>query len=419
MMKKFDRYIMVLVTIVALVGSGCDRLMEEAPVRPAPEAPPTPINLVVQVNDRALDLSWEIADSSAVTGFRIYRADSEESEFYLFDSASDYVKTVTSLPFGQPLRFRVTAVSTTGVEGLPSEEVIAIAGLLSIVLDGGDEYTSDRDVSVRVNAPAPAVYLELSEDPAFAGTPVEPFAISMSFELSDGDGIKTVHARITFADGSVSGGTVSDDIELDTRATIDSVWFSPIGQLFLDGDTIEFYLDAQGELGGTASVAILGAPRIDLLDDGAAPDAAVDDGVYSAYYIVPAAQSVTDGAVSGSFRDLAGNAASAVQSPEQLNIGAVVAPESVLLAVALADSVYAHLTWTENDDDDFASYHMYRSVAPGIDVSADHLRIAIINSRSTLTYDDYLPDSGVFYYRIFVFDTQGLSAGSNEVVVIR
>ena len=115
---------------------------------------------------------------------------------------------------------------------------------MSIVLDGGSEYAGDRSVSVQLNAPGQVIYVELSEDPVFAGAVVEPFAPFMAFELSQGDGLKTVYARLTFADGTVAGEIVSDDIVLDTQATTDSVSFSPTGQIFSAGDSIAFFLAA-------------------------------------------------------------------------------------------------------------------------------------------------------------------------------
>jgi fibronectin type 3 domain-containing protein len=418
-MSKLFRHILVLAMIAAMTGFGCDDWPGKDSVRPAPEAPPAPINLAAQVSDRSLDLSWEMLDSSAVASFRIYQADDPVAEFHLVGSTSDYTMTVIGLPFDQPLRFRVTAVSPTGIEGTPSAEVTAVAGLLSLVLDGGDEYTRDLNVSVRINVPGSATYVEMCEDPQLAGAVIEPFATLMTCELSRGDGVKTVYARITFADGSVAAEIISDDIELDTEARIGSVSFSPSGQVLTTDDIISFFLDANGELGGTASVSIPGASRIDLSDDGVAPDVTADDGIYSAHYIVPVALSVFESVVTGSFRDAAGNAATATQSVERLTIETSTPPDPIILAVALADSVYAHMTWTESTDDDFGSYRIYRSISPGLNASADHLRIAIISQRNTVSYDDYLPDSGVYYYRIFVFDTQGLSAGSNEVVVTR
>ena len=420
MMTRYGRYILVLVMITLVVCSGCDRWPSNDPELPAPEAPPTPINLVAHINDRSLDLSWEVSDSSNVDGFRIYRADSEDADFYLFDSASDYVKTVSGLAYGQPLRFQVTAISSIGIEGLPSDEVTAIAGLLSLILDGGNEYTNDRDVSVLLSVPGNAIYLELSEDPSFADALVQSFTANTMFELSEGDGNKIVYARITYADGLVSDGMVSDDIELDTEATIDSVTFSPTGQVLMAGDTISFFLDAHGELGGTATVSIPGTPNIDLYDDGTTPDVTADDGFYSANYIVPSALNIFDGEVDGNFQDVAGNIATTVSAVEQLNIGVSTPPEAVTLAGGLIDTATVRLTWTQSDDDDFASYRICRSDSTGtITTDIDSLRIAIITQRNVLSYDDYLISTGTYYYRIFVIDTQGESAGSNEVAVTR
>jgi hypothetical protein len=91
----------------------------------------------------------------------------------------------------------------------------------------------------------------------------------------------------------------------------------------------------------------------------------------------------------------------------------------VILAVGLTDSTTAHLSWTVNTDEDFASYRVYRSVSPGIDVGDDFLMVAIITGQATTEYDDFISGSFTYYYRVFVFDTEDLTAGSNEVVITR
>jgi hypothetical protein len=72
-----------------------------------------------------------------------------------------------------------------------------------------------------------------------------------------------------------------------------------------------------------------------------------------------------------------------------------------------------------NTDGDFASYRLYRSVSPGIDVSDDFLMVAIITDQATTEYDDYISGSSTYYYRVFVFDTEDLTAASNEVMITR
>lgn len=72
------------------------------------------------------------------------------------------------------------------------------------------------------------------------------------------------------------------------------------------------------------------------------------------------------------------------------------------------------LGWSQNTDDDFESYRIYRSESSPVDTT--QAPVTIINAQSTTSYEDTNLDSGVsYFYRVFVFDTGGLSAGSNEV----
>jgi len=89
-------------------------------------------------------------------------------------------------------------------------------------------------------------------------------------------------------------------------------------------------------------------------------------------------------------------------------------PTEVKLA-ARSDTTASILSWTTNNDDDFSSYQIYRSAEAGIDTTNGRL-LTIINERSTTTFTDVRPDTTtVFYYKIFVYDKQGLATGSNEV----
>ncbi len=412
---------LMAIAVVALLWlTGCDRhIASRDPVRSLPGRPPAPVNLSAQINDRSITVSWEVSDSTAVARFYVYRADAEEGDFRLLDSTADFSLLITGLPFDRAVWLRVSAVGSTGMEGTASEAVSVRAGLLSMIIEDDDEYTNLRDVYILLSVPAPAAYVELSEDVQFGDAIPRQYHSTMTFELSPGDGEKTVYARVTFEDGSIAGEIISDTIVLDTEAYIDSVFFAPAAQIFAAADTIFFYVAASGETGGEAAVSFPGAPAVSLRDDGAGGDTAADDGLYSALYIVPIGLSVADGEVTGSFIDAAGNSAVQAQAAQQLNIQTSTPPTAVTLAVGLVDSTTAHLTWTRSEDEDFASYRIYRSDTSDINVDADSLTITILTSRSTVSHDDYLSSSGTYYYRIFVFDAQELSSGSNEVVVTR
>ena len=91
----------------------------------------------------------------------------------------------------------------------------------------------------------------------------------------------------------------------------------------------------------------------------------------------------------------------------------------MVLAAALASDTTIHLTWSRSEADDFESYRLYRSTSPLPDPPGEDLLISFVNGRTTDSYDDFVPDPGTYYYRIYVFDTQGLSAASNQVEITR
>ncbi|MBI3922547.1 MAG: DNRLRE domain-containing protein, partial [Armatimonadetes bacterium] len=72
------------------------------------------------------------------------------------------------------------------------------------------------------------------------------------------------------------------------------------------------------------------------------------------------------------------------------------------------------LSWSQNGDADFQSYKLYRSTTPGV-TEASTLVSSIQNQASCAFTDTGLTATTAVYYRVFVFDTGGLSSGSNEV----
>lgn len=87
-------------------------------------------------------------------------------------------------------------------------------------------------------------------------------------------------------------------------------------------------------------------------------------------------------------------------------------PDSVELFVIAEPDTTARLTWTVSKEDDFEHYRVFVKGTTGVD-SSDEL-IALISNRSTDNYSYKAPDTGQFFFRVFVYDKHGLSAGSNE-----
>jgi fibronectin type 3 domain-containing protein len=90
-------------------------------------------------------------------------------------------------------------------------------------------------------------------------------------------------------------------------------------------------------------------------------------------------------------------------------------PDSVVLATPQALQAMAlRLSWSRNWDTDFDSYRIYRSETANVDSTLTP--IAIINNQTTTSFDDTQLESNTrYFYRVFVFDSEGLSSGSNEV----
>ncbi len=96
-------------------------------------------------------------------------------------------------------------------------------------------------------------------------------------------------------------------------------------------------------------------------------------------------------------------------------------PEDAPTAVTIftpfvQDNGSVQVTWTRNDDSDFASYRLFRAEQANVDLSST-LR-AIFSDRRDLEFiDTEVTDGVTYFYKIFSFDQSGLSTPSNEVSV--
>ncbi|MFQ5628689.1 MAG: fibronectin type III domain-containing protein [bacterium] len=89
-------------------------------------------------------------------------------------------------------------------------------------------------------------------------------------------------------------------------------------------------------------------------------------------------------------------------------------PPAVVLSQPVQQSNSLSLSWTPSVAPDFANYRLFRSATSPVDTSV--APIVIINTSNTTGYRDSSTQPDVeYFYRLFVFDKFGLSAGSNEV----
>ncbi|MBW2703233.1 MAG: SUMF1/EgtB/PvdO family nonheme iron enzyme [Deltaproteobacteria bacterium] len=72
------------------------------------------------------------------------------------------------------------------------------------------------------------------------------------------------------------------------------------------------------------------------------------------------------------------------------------------------------LSWTQNTDEDFDRYELYRSESPGVTI-LDTLVLGATDSITTIHTDGGLNAYQEYFYRLWVYNTAGESIASNEV----
>ncbi len=406
------KYFGIITLVLLLAAGGCNRTFDSGdPDFTLPDRPPVPQGLKLFHLEDGVQLTWQISDTGVVDYFRVYNAEGEDGEFILLDTTADFSLDITTLNVGQTYSFAVAAIDTLGIESERSLAVSTRQGVTSMSINDYDIFTNSRDVDIRFIFPVTPALVLVSEDENLAGAVWRNYSQNIQFTLSSGDGTKEVFARLRFGDGSETAETLSDDIILDTRAFIDSTWFTADTSHPATGDTIYFYVDA-GETGGTAYIGFPGLNRLDLFDDGSLGDDTPNDGVYSRRFVIPVNLEVDNGLVTGHFSDEAGNTASSVSGLVRLNI--IIPADPVVLRAVTESSSRIRLDWNTTDRSDFASYRIYRDISTGVDESSE--LVTLITSPITATYTDQdLDDNQAYYYKLYVYVNDGLLISSDEV----
>jgi len=402
-----------LLTALALVS--CSRQIPE-PVSPPKDepVPPTPTNLTARVGDHFVVLSWSVSDTSTISFYRVYTADSTASDYSLLAEVNQTTYTASDLANGAVHYFKVSSVNRSRFEGYLSSAVMAVPNLYQIIINDGDSHTNSRSVTLRLVAPIGTQYVQISDDSSFIDAPWENYASPRSWLLPLGDGPATVYSRFRDLSDHITAGYYSDAITLDTQAFIDSVTFSPAGHPFSVGDQVHFKVFAV-EPEGQASIMV-GQNLIsaNLYDDGTRGDAVANDGVYETNYIINGSSDFENAAVFGDFTDIAGNSAQQARALNDISVRR--APDAVsIYSIAGVNGRYDRLQidWTRSTAGDFAQYRIYRSQSAGVD-STDYLAGTITSSATNSLLDTGLAANTVFYYKVYVLDNTGLWTGSNE-----
>jgi len=206
----------LIITLAAICLLSCNREIPYPITNPTvPEAPPVPSNLVVAVGDGMLQLRWTIADTAAVAGYNIYQADSLAGDFQYIDSTLDRAYLDQPLQNGRPYFYRVAAFDAKNLEGHKSSAAVGVPNQYSLIINGGAESTSSRDVTLTLVAPSSTALMKLANSADLSGSAWEHYAPSRDWLLTAGAGGKTVYATIRDGDGNETIESISDDIALE------------------------------------------------------------------------------------------------------------------------------------------------------------------------------------------------------------
>jgi fibronectin type 3 domain-containing protein len=406
---------------VAVLWAGCskdhdlDKVTNPADPGQTGLTPPVPVGVQGTLFSRTVELTWRLSDSTnvaQVSHYRIYRAESLGQRI-LTDSTDTPPALITGLDNGSFYRFQVSTVMNNGLESGLSNAITASPASFGIVIAGGREVTNSQIVTIELQAPAGTQGVRLSNTPDLTEASVQPFTAVRNWEMTPGDGPKTVYAELIDAQGNVSR-VVNDSIILDTRAEITSVTFSPSETT--PGATVHFRLDA-GEFRGIAQVRVGdGGFLVRLRDDGEEGDAIADDGIYERDYLLEQTTELFQVLVTGLFTDSAGNSAEPRVAPGRLTVHAD--PDPVTLsAPTSAEPRELTLRWSQAADPTrFNSYRLYRDLVPGVATSQTRLLLTEQFTRTQTSFTDTgLDPTRTYYYVVELVDRIGNTVPSNEV----
>jgi hypothetical protein len=418
--SHFGKGVLIFSLIISLAALSCDKKPTGITTFTPSNFPTTPDNIRVVVGDKIVVFEWSFSDTSfSIQKFNIYRATSSPANFSLVNSSTTSSFEDRAVQNNVIYYYQVSAVDQEGFEGKRSEAIAAQPGQFSLVIDDGADFTNETSVNLSISASTGLKSMLLSNDSSFANASLKDFSKSTPWSLLFGDGVKTVYAKFQDESGKMTTLPVKDSIFLDTQAIISAVTENTGGAQKVAGDTIHITLISQEPFGQAQASVENGPENLLLFDNGTNGDVLANDGIYELDYIVPQNLDVFEARILGSFTDRVNNRAVDVFSSTRITIKHPPKPVTLFSPVLDFDSggqIGLKLSWTESEDKgDFASYLIYRSLAPNVIPETATLLTSITSQKDVSFLDQTVVRNNDYYYRIFVSDLTGLSAGSNEV----
>ncbi|RQW04104.1 hypothetical protein EH222_11560, partial [candidate division KSB1 bacterium] len=215
-----------------------------------------PTDISVKLGMGRAFLQWRYEMTDDFKEFRIYRKDGEEGLFNRIVSTTNTFYADTMLVNGQVYSYEIAAVDRAGFEGSHSRAISIIPSIYSLLIEDGAEATNKTSVSLRITAPTNTAFMMLANDSAFQFANWESFAETRAWQLSQGDGLKTIHAKFRDDNDYETQLPVRASITLDTFAHIYSLQHDGTGRVLGENDVLHISMHTSDKF-GNATVSVI------------------------------------------------------------------------------------------------------------------------------------------------------------------
>jgi len=403
---------MLTAVFLALVWFGC----EDKPVILSEDVPniPQPMNLSAVIGTTGVTLDWDYDAGFNYDGFDIFRSEDDQQTWNRLAKVSVPPYVDSTVRTGFPYWYQVSGIDPSGLIGPPSAPLPVFPSIFEVLINGGADFTSSRNVTLVFTAPEGTQNVRYSEQSDFSDTQWRNFLFSYNFELSAGEGLKTVYVQFRDVAGNRTESFVST-ITFDEVAEIESLSLAPTS--IAPGGTVNFTVTPVGnELDGFALVFIegLGDQPLTLLDDGYFGDGTAGDGVYARAFTFPLFFRMASMRCSATFDDAAGNQSPEVEFADNLTM---TDPPAAVILLDATETTQTSITphWSKSNEEHFVSYNVYRSTFSPVTTTSGILAGKVTDIENTTYTDTGLTPGTPYFYAIFVVNDLDEETGSNEL----
>ena len=179
-----------------------------------------PFSLKASLGSGGILLSWDPVNLSSISGYKIYRKESQETDFGAIGNTENTIYTDTAVVNGCSYSYKVAALGPEGTESTISNIAgITINTAPVIIINNGDEYTPSRNVTLSILAHT-ATQMKISNSAGFSGSDWETYATVKNWDLAAGDGKKTVYLQVNYGSDTISVVSSDDILPLPMNPSI-------------------------------------------------------------------------------------------------------------------------------------------------------------------------------------------------------